>query len=217
MIPSASASIRPHLGTLSFLGSWRQLVRPEGLRGGKKGLWGQGWFSMEQRSHRGTSQHGLVPVRKASRGRGQQALPSAAWWEGERQWHLLKLERFGLQIRKENQNPCEDREALEWVAPRGCGIPEPGGLQDLSGHNPEHNCHKIAKRCALKSCKRKHCQWETQQRFPKMPQLPEDFDFLVSFHSAAFTNICLAQDKTGQDKTGQDGMGRDGTGQDGMG
>ena len=122
-------------------------------------MWGWGWFSMEQRRHRGTPQHTPVPMGKASRGWGQ-ALPTTAWWEAERQWHLLKLERFRLEIRNQTQNPCEDHEAREWVAWRGGGIPEPGGLQDLSGHKPEHNCHKPVKGCSPKSRKRKHCQWE---------------------------------------------------------
>ena len=72
---------------------------------------------------------------KASRGWGQ-ALASPVWWEGERRWHLLKRERFRLEISNEPPNPCEDHEALERVALRGGGIPEPGGLQDLSVPKP---------------------------------------------------------------------------------
>ena len=172
------------------MGSRRQAEKAEGLRGGKEGLWGWGWFSMEQRRHRGTSQHAPVPMGKASRGWGQ-ALPGTAWWEGERPWHLLKLERFRLEIRKKKQNPCEDHKALEGVAQRGGGIPEPAGLQDLRGHNPEHNCHKPVKGCSLKSWKRKHCQGEIEQRFPDVQQLPEGFDFLVSFSSAVCW-VCMA-------------------------
>ena len=89
-------------------------------------MWGWGWFSMEQRRHRGTPQHTPVPMGKASRGWGQ-ALCITAWWEAEREWHLLKLERFRLETRNQTQNPCEDHEALEWLAQRGCGIHEPGG------------------------------------------------------------------------------------------
>jgi len=105
-----------------------------------------GLLSVEQRKCHGTSEHSPVPMGKASRG-WRQALPSNAWRESERQRHLLKLEKFRLEIRNQYQKPCEDHEALEWVAQRDCGIPAPGGLQDLSGHNPEHNCHKPMKGC----------------------------------------------------------------------
>jgi len=67
-----------------------------------------------------------------------QALPSTAWREADKRWHLLKQERFRLEIGRQNQNPCEDHEALERVAQRGCGIPEPEpSLQEPSGHSPE--------------------------------------------------------------------------------
>ena len=63
-----SAPIRPHPGATSSLGSRRQVDKPEGLEGGKEGVWGWGRFSMEQRRRRGTSQHTPVPMGKASRG-----------------------------------------------------------------------------------------------------------------------------------------------------
>jgi len=85
------------------LGSRRQADKPEGLRAGKEALWGWVWFSTEQRRGQGTSQHSPVTVGKASRGWGQ-ALPSTARREGDRQWHLLKREKFRLEIRNQNQN-----------------------------------------------------------------------------------------------------------------
>ena len=127
--PLCSAPVRPRLGTFPLWGPGQEGGRDkgtEGLRGGTEGLWGWGWFSTQQRRRWGTSQHSPVPTGKASGG-WRQALPSTAWWEGERWWRLLKLERFRLEIRHQNQNPCEDHEALEWVAQRGCGIPEPAG------------------------------------------------------------------------------------------
>ena len=128
MICLCLAPIGPHPRTTCHWGSWaggRPTTR-RGLGGGKEGLWGWGWLSVEQRRRQGTSQHTPVPTGKASRGWGQ-ALPSPPWWEGERQWHLLKLKRFRLEIRHQNQNPREDHEALERVARRGGGMPEPGG------------------------------------------------------------------------------------------
>jgi len=158
--PLCSAPTRPPPGTTTHLGSRRQADKPEGLRGGKEALWGWGWFSTEQWRGRGTSQHSPVPVGEVSRGWGQ-ALPSTARREGDRRWHLLKQERFRLETGHQNQNPCEDHEALERVAQRGCGIPEPDpSLQDPSGHNPERNCHKPTKGCSLNSRKRTLCQWE---------------------------------------------------------
>lgn len=66
-----SVPIRPHLGTMSSLGSQTGLKCS--LR--EEGLWGCGWFSMEQRIIWGTSQHTPVPMWTGSKGWGQ-ALPN---------------------------------------------------------------------------------------------------------------------------------------------
>lgn len=72
--------------------------------------------------HQGTSQHSPVPVGRASRGWGQ-GLPSTVFWDGKRQWHLLKLRRFRLAVRNQTPNPCKIHEALEWVTQGGGWIP----------------------------------------------------------------------------------------------
>ena len=160
--PLCSAPVRPRPGNTSSLGSptGERSMKQRGSAEARR-IWGAGAASAWSRGRRrGTSQHTPVPTGKASRGWGQ-ALPSTAWWEGERQWLLLKLQRFGLERSKENQNPCEERWALEWVAQGGCEIPEHGSFQELSGHDPEHNCHKPVKGCPLECRKSKHHQWET--------------------------------------------------------
>ncbi|KAK4823761.1 hypothetical protein QYF61_006057 [Mycteria americana] len=54
----------------------------------------------------------------------------------KRQWHKLKYRKFYLGIRKKYY--CEGGQTLEQVAWRGGGVSVLGGIQNTTGHSPEH-------------------------------------------------------------------------------